>query len=454
MIDHRSGPGRARIPAGGGPEALPRHALPPAGFHGLSSGVGDSAAVRRLCEAERSINRAVVAQAVAARGEAWREIVRLDESGAAGLDEVIAHPYVRSWAVRRLDARAAPEMTRAGEEYAASIAAAAALRSGEAVSLAAGVKKGVVFLPTVGALAVGGRARAAWITTKPDGTAVIAVDGRDHCVGITPNEQDSESWLPRRRLESAQLAVSLEDSDPYRDGCGLPVTRRLTDDQAGLWQERFAAAAAYLADAQPDYLAAMRAGLTTVTPLAPHPDGHPMSATARHAFGAVSVALPADGPALAQLLVHEFQHVKLGALLDLFDLFDIDDDSLYYAPWRDDPRPLEGLLQGSYAYLAVTDFWRVRRQNASGADRQTADEQFARWRVQTAEAIDVMLRSGSLSALGERFVRGMAEKASSWFEERVGAGAAKAALDQAGDHRAAWERRRAVGRAAGGAPAT
>ena len=41
---------------------------------------------------------------------------------------------------------------------------------------------------------------------------------------------------------------------------------------------------------------------------------------------------------LALLLMHEFQHVKLGAVLDLYDLFDPDDKRLYHAPWRKDPR--------------------------------------------------------------------------------------------------------------------
>jgi uncharacterized protein len=458
MTDNASGPERAQAPANGAPDSLARHTLPPSDFDGLSSGLGDAAAIRRLCAAERSVSRAVVARAIASQkptgqggeADAWRELVRLDEAGAAGLDEVLAHPYVRSWAARRLKPQSLPGMTRAGEEYAAAIAAAAALRSGESVNLQAAVKEGLVFLPTLGALDLGGPDRPAWITTKPDGTAVVEVDGRDHCISIAPCTQTSTAWQPRRQLQvrtkrdSAELAVWLEDTDPYRDSCALPVSRRLTDDQVALWHERFQHAIDHLADALPDYLAALRAGLTTVTPLLPHPDGHPMSATARHSFGAASLALPPDGPALALLLAHEFQHTKLGALLDLFDLFDPDDDALYYAPWRDDPRPLEGLLQGSYAYVAVTDFWRVQRLTASaGTARQTAQEQFARWRLQTSEAIDVMLQSGSLTALGERFVRGMAEKASTWFadQEQIDPAAAKAALDQARDHRAAWDRR-------------
>ncbi|MEV7187125.1 DUF397 domain-containing protein [Kitasatospora sp. NPDC093102] len=34
-------------------------------------------------------------------------------------------------------------------------------------------------------------------------------------------------------------------------------------------------------------------------------------------------------------------------MLDLTDLYDRADSALYFAPWRPDPRPLEGLLQGT-----------------------------------------------------------------------------------------------------------
>jgi uncharacterized protein len=82
------------------------------------------------------------------------------------------------------------------------------------------------------------------------------------------------------------------------------------------------------------------------------------------------VALPEDGETLALLLIHEFQHVKPGAMLDLFELCDpVAAGRLFYAPWRDDPRPVEALLQGTYAHVGVTDYWRARRHRAEGPSR-------------------------------------------------------------------------------------
>ena len=54
-----------------------------------------------------------------------------------------------------------------------------------------------------------------------------------------------------------------------------------------------------------------------------------------------------DAPALAAALVHEVQHSKLNAVIDIVPLVRPGvGHRRYYAPWRDDPRPPAGLLQG------------------------------------------------------------------------------------------------------------
>ena len=63
-----------------------------------------------------------------------------------------------------------------------------------------------------------------------------------------------------------------------------------------------------------------------------------------------------DPPTLASLLIHEFQHVKLGAVLDLYDLYNPADGRLFHAAWREGKRLLKGLLRGTYAHVTVTDF--------------------------------------------------------------------------------------------------
>jgi uncharacterized protein len=105
--------------------------------------------------------------------------------------------------------------------------------------------------------------------------------------------------------------------------------------------------------------------------------------------------------------MHEFQHVKLGAILDEYDLCDPADRRLFHAPWRTDERPIEGLLQGTYAHLAVTDYWRQRQSATSGMAAAEASEQFDRWHAHTRNAINTLAKSGSLTPLGEMFVEQM-----------------------------------------------
>jgi len=236
-------------------------------------------------------------------------------------------------------------------------------------------------------------------------------------------------------LASDGFTVRIEDTDPERDCHQWPVAESLSEADRAAWRDRFDGAWRLILRDHAAYAPGLAAGLTTITPLVARPDGHEVSAAARHAFGAVGAALPDRADRLALLLVHEFQHVKLGAVLDLYDLYDESDSRLYYAAWRDDPRPLEGLLQGTYAHVAVTDFWRVRRQLDTGPDAEAAEIQFARWRIQTAEAVDTLAASGSLTPTGREFVEGMRATLGPWLDESVSSSAEAAAGLRARQHR-------------------
>ena len=407
------------------------HVLPREDFDVLASGYGDAEVIRRLAEPQLSIRRALlraIGTQLAADSEfapAWLQLVQLDETKPETLASVLADPYIRVWAVRLLagEASTAPaELTRLAE-----IAASVALVAGEESRLPLWLGDGgVVHLPTIGALALGGPQRSASIETRAGGTALIRADGREYEVCVTggvssTRQQRAPEWRPQRRLTAGSWSVALEDLDPYRDCHSWPAAHRLSSDEAERWRRHFSEAVSYLDQSLPGYLPGLRAGLRTLMPMAPSPDGSDVSATARHAYGAVGVALPADGPTLALLLIREFQHVKLGAILDVYDLYDSADNRLYYAPWRGDARPLDELYQGTYAHLAVTEYWRARRHDTTGPRREAAEAEFARWRQHTAAAVETLLGSGSLTPLGERFVRKMRETVAPWLEEPVAA---------------------------------
>lgn len=392
---------------------MPTHAVPHSTIDALARGYGDDRDVGCLAESQRTLRRGLLAGVHArATTPGWDLLTRLDAEHRDAVDTVLDHPYVRVWAVESLR-----DATHAG--HLANITAAAAIRAGVKAEITVRVLDGLVHLPTLGVLEAGRGAEAR-----------LLVDGGR----FTLEGRPEVAWQPVRRLVAGDFSVTLEDTDPYRDCHEHPVAARLTSDDVAAWQRVFAQAWTLIESEFPAYAPGLRAGLSTLTPLAPPDRGGDASSTARHAFGAVAVAIPEDPATLALLLIHEFQHVKLGAVLDIVDLYDESDARSYYAPWRPDPRPLEGLLQGTYAHVAVADFWRTRRRSAS----VPADVQFARWRELTAKAIETLDLSGAMTPLGARFVAGMRHSVEPWLREPVPDDAVAEAALLSHRHHTAW----------------
>ncbi|TMR12163.1 FxsB family radical SAM/SPASM domain protein [Nonomuraea turkmeniaca] len=357
----------------------------------LAAGFGGAAEIELLANAQRSLRRALLAALRPKTPDrVWDMFTRLDQHHRDALEAVLAHPYVRVWAVECLQADG--ETT-----YLANVAAAAMIRAGQDVTLPVAVAGGAVYLPTVGTL------------RGVDGETVtlVAQQGR-----VTVMREGAPEWHAVRTVTCGDFSLVLEDADPYRDSHQWPAAGTLSDDEAAAWQDAFERAWLLIEKEYPQYADGLRSGLTTLTPLASA--GHDVSSAARHAFGAVAMARPADPAMLAMLLIHEFQHVKLGAVFDLLDLYDRSHTGLYHAPWREDLRPLEGLLQGTYAHIGVTDFWRTRRHAVEGAARDKAEEEFARWCGHTVAATETLLASRALTSVGERFVARMRETVTSW----------------------------------------
>ncbi|MEV8094291.1 FxsB family cyclophane-forming radical SAM/SPASM peptide maturase [Kitasatospora sp. NPDC085879] len=403
-------------------------------FDQLAAGYGDRATVTALAAAQLGLTRRMLAALAEGRPDAWQLLAELDGRAPHALDAVLGHPYARAWAARCLRGERGADLGGLAE-----LAAAAALRARVEVDLPVPVRGGAVHLPTLGRLIVGGAGEARLTGTAEGFTVRGTTVGWDTPAG--------GAWQPVRRVALPGWTLALEDTDPQRDSHQWPVAERLSDEELLGWTGALREAWELVGRDLPTYAPGLAAGLGTVTPLRPGPDGRDVSAAARQAFGAVGIARPATAPILALLLVHEFQHVKLGAVLDRHELFDPADDRLYHAPWRPDPRPLEGLLQGTYAHLAVTEFWGTRVRTYDGLAGTAADRarlQFALWRSHTAAAVDTLAASGSLTKLGERFAEGMGNAVRPWLDVPVGPSVEAAARAEAAAARAAWEARAAA----------
>jgi uncharacterized protein len=252
-----------------------------------------------------------------------------------------------------------------------------------------------------------------------------------------PVRAGAPRWRELRRATAETLDVLVDDLDPFRMPAadGEP-TGRLTP--ARIEELRAALRAAWPALA-PASAAEVAAIVRVIVPYQGPEHGH-VSTSSPQAFGTVAMSRQPDRYTCAETLVHETQHLKLCALLDLVALTRPDDGQRYYAPWRPDPRPASGLLQGAYAFFGVSGFWRQQRRAAPEPEiRQRAHTEFARWRDGAAAVAATLLGSGQLTESGTAFVKTMAAVLEDWRREPVPGDALATARRQADRHRAQWQ---------------
>ncbi len=413
------------------------HRLSRDAFAALASGGGGSGAIGELTAAEYSkhvvLLRGVLA---AAKGEQYALAragydllaAALRENRAA-TEKVIAYPAVGTWARRTILAcRGAEASAAAKPEMLCAVAAAAAIRTGLSAQMEVSAVDGRVTLPTLGAAIVPDSERS--------GRRVLVRTGGGATVGAVriPEDphRDAPGWLGLRRVRAGSLDVLIDDLDPFR----MPDAPDLAPRQdTAPWDGALEAAGLLLEQHHPAVAAEAAAAVAAIVPRS-RPASGEVSTSSPEAFGAIALSLPPDPVTFAVTITHELQHLKLGAVLDLVTLV-LPDDRTYYAPWRDDPRPLYGLLQGAYAYLGVSGFW--RRQRTLPGDASLADVEYARWRVAAARAVETIRSSGRLTSAGLEFTGGMARTLGTWCDEPLPEHAEAVARREAESHINRWQ---------------
>ncbi|MEV6690318.1 HEXXH motif domain-containing protein [Micromonospora sp. NPDC051196] len=346
----------------------------------------------------------------------------------------------------RTSAAGLPEIADRGEPdlgYLGMLAAAAAIRAGLEFEVTVASQDGTTLLPSFGRAQTG---VAGPLTVSRTGVRVRVGPVEvppivDHACG--PGAE-GDGWCGLHRLSSTTdgltLRITLDDLDPYRECYGLPAADRLDRASVQKWQRLLDAAWPILVTHHRGHAEAIAAGLRTLVPLQAESASAGVNVTSMDAFGAVSTTAPTDGPALALALLHEFQHAKLGAAIDVEPFYDPDDHRYYYVPWRDDPRPLGAALQGAYAFVAVTSFWRTRRNTVTAGRARLAEVEFARWRDRVGRTCEEIWQA-RLTSAGRRFVAGLRAVIDGWREDPVHPQAAALASEAADDHWTVWRLR-------------
>ncbi|MCX5145451.1 HEXXH motif domain-containing protein [Streptomyces sp. NBC_00320] len=351
--------------------------------------VGGTRLVRDIRRSKRLVLlRGVLDAAPGGRaGEAadhWALLEEAERHAPDAVRDVLHYPATGVWAEETLRRLHAPYGPPADLGHLGALAVAAALRSGIAFKATLRPLHGRLVLPTLGLLrpARPGPLALTECSWDPDDPATLALH-----------------TLPGGR-------TALDDLDPYRaPGPAHPApvrpARRLTPKGHKRWDTQWSGALTLLD--RYDTARAEEIGLLlrSVVPLGG--GSRSSGATLPAAAGSVLARTQAP-PALAATLVHEVQHGKLTALADVLTLHTADRTPRHWAPWRSDPRPLDGLLHGAYAHLALAGYW----QRAALYGARGAWAQHARIRAQVAAVLPVLHRHPQLTAAGREFTAAMA----------------------------------------------
>lgn len=381
------------------------HSLTPPDLAGLATGYGGAEVVTELWRAQHSRRLLLLRLFVDRAGPdagceaAVAALIRADERVGAARD-VLVEPMVGAWAAAAIRSMAAAAVPPQETAHLAAVAAAAALSAGTDAELSGYARAGWVYLPAMGRVRV------------PDGDSRVRLTVEKGRLWVDDAEVEftGPAWQGRRRLTAAgdpELAVYLEDLDPYRDAYHVPAADRVPPEDLAAWQRGLDETWSLLTAHLPRRAAELAAGLHSLVPLRKPASNAAHSATAREAVGVIGLDLPRSPADFAVALVHEFQHSKLSALLDIVPLYDGSATKTFFAPWRADPRPIGGLFQGVYAFLGVADVWRAL--SVSPERFPSAQQEFAEARAQVADAVRTLGDSGLLTEDGRHFVEGMTE---------------------------------------------
>ncbi|MEU2433809.1 HEXXH motif-containing putative peptide modification protein [Streptomyces sp. NPDC007861] len=399
----------------------------------------------------------------------WTILEEADRADRAATRTVLHYPLLGPWAQRCLRLLAAPRAPTGSTretDHLGAVAAAAAVRAGLHRTFRLMARGGRLALPTLGVLDLRGAPGAppsplvelvtddGTLTVLPPAAPPVVV--RPGAAGVRPSADPR--WTPVHLLRSPAGTVLLDHLDPYRtadsglERHGLAPAEALGKEVRDRWEEAWASVAPLLAVGgrqRLDDLALLRC----LVPLAPPPGaatagGGPLhcSGTRREAFGAVLSSTPQSPAFLAATLVHELHHIKLSALAELTPLHTADGRPRHWAPWRPDPRPFDGLLQGTYSHAALADYWqRFALHTTDAALRDLAWAEHARCREQVAAVLPVIAGSRSLTPAGRILTDELLAHHTALGARPAPAGHQARAAAYVATARAAWKRRHPAG---------
>jgi HEXXH motif-containing protein len=151
--------------------------------------------------------------------------------------------------------------------------------------------------------------------------------------------------------------LAMNEAHPDKEGNALSLGEHSVEEWLASLRGCLDRIATYL----PELRAEMALGLQQVVPVGYDAEKH-LSASYREALGTIYLTLHPDPMTMTEAVIHEFQHNKLNAALDLDPFLENAFSELVTSPVRPDPRPLHGVMLAVHAFLPVAELYLRMRE--------------------------------------------------------------------------------------------
>lgn len=197
--------------------------------------------------------------------------------------------------------------------------------------------------------------------------------------------------------------LAMNEAHPDKEGNALSLGGHDVEAWIASLRDCLARIGTYL----PELRGEMGLGLQQVVPVG-YDDHKHLSASYREALGTVYLTLHPDPMTMTEAVIHEFQHNKLNAALDLDPFLENAFTETVVSPVRPDPRPLHGVLLAVHAFQPVAELYRrmIEANDPLAAHPRFADR-LAKIHRGNHEGLSTLLAHARATAAGARVLEEM-----------------------------------------------
>ncbi|KIG14440.1 Transcriptional regulator [Enhygromyxa salina] len=200
--------------------------------------------------------------------------------------------------------------------------------------------------------------------------------------------------------------LAMSEAHPDKAGNSLDLGGR----PAKAWADTLASALDLIGRYMPALRGEIDLYLHQIVPVGYDEHTH-LSASYQEVIGTVYMTLHPQLMTMVEATIHEFQHNKLHAQLELDPLLHNAFHPLYGSPVRPDPRPLQGVLLAVHAFVPVARLYQLMREAGhEGTGRPDFERRYAQIIKGNHEGASVLLEHGQPTEIG----RGLLDELRRW----------------------------------------